>query len=94
MFLAVAQFRSERLTYPRSQTSCVCASHFDSADGMMVGLVTAQMTPLERSGVADSIGFADTFHDTVAYMLTLGVLREYRRAVSYYSTLVSSSYSF
>jgi hypothetical protein len=60
---------------------------------MMVGLVTAQMTPLERSGVADSIGFADNFHDTIAYMLTLGVVREYRRAVSNHNKTSSACLS-
>jgi hypothetical protein len=74
--------------YTSSLKTFLC-SNSDSADGMMVGLVTAQMTPLERSGVADSIGFADNVHDTVAYMLTLGVVREYRRAVSSQNKLVS-----
>ncbi|KAG5190280.1 acyl-CoA N-acyltransferase [Tribonema minus] len=51
-------------------------------DGAMVGLITAQLAqPLTQSSAADTIAFVEPQrHDMVAYILTLGVLDEYRRA--------------
>jgi hypothetical protein len=50
----------------------------------MAGLITAQMGQvLLQTAAGRAISFADPFrHTTVAYILTLGVLPEFRRMVS------------